>query len=160
MCKCAALRPLPPAAMGLKGPWCHLEGGVNRRDDQIKLFPWKLELHWHMRLDRSWRTEPEGAVRPGPGAVRPPCPMKLQNNSSLLLTSSKNLSSWVAPVDDHRQGDDLCTQRQSHPSRSSGSKVNMLEIKASKANHKGETRICFPKFTAHKGTSMSLLRSL
>jgi hypothetical protein len=26
--------------------------GVNRRDDQIKLFPWKLELHWHRRLDR------------------------------------------------------------------------------------------------------------
>jgi hypothetical protein len=28
-------------------------------------------------------------------------------------------------------------------------KINMLEIKTSEANHKGETRICFLKFTAH-----------
>jgi hypothetical protein len=143
----------------VKGPWCRLEGG-EWRDDQIKLFPRKLELHWHRRLDRPWRAEPEGAIRLGPGAVRPPCPVNLQNNSSLLLTSSTNLSSWVAPVDDHEQGNDPCTQRQAHPSRSSGSKVNMLEIKTSEANHKGETRIRFPKFTAHKGTTASPLRSL
>jgi hypothetical protein len=35
----------------------------------------------------------------------------------------------VASVDDHKKGDYLCTQRHAHPSRSSGSKVNMLEIK-------------------------------
>jgi hypothetical protein len=68
-------------------------------------------------------------VRPGPEAGRPPWPVNLQNNSSLLLTSSTNLHSWVAPVDDHEQGNDPCTQRQAHPSTSSRSKVNMLEIK-------------------------------
>jgi hypothetical protein len=34
-------------------------GGVNRRDDQIKLFPRKLELHGLRRLDRHYQ-----AVRP------------------------------------------------------------------------------------------------
>jgi hypothetical protein len=36
----------------------------------------------------------------------------------------------------------------------------MLEIKASEANHKGEMRIYFLKFTTHKGMAMSPLRSL